>query len=148
MRVFLQRTKSSEVWIAETRHAQVGFGLTLLFGTKTGDTEASCRFLADKVVNLRIFEDEQGKMNLSALDIGAEILIISQFTLYADWRKGRRPAFTDAMEPVAAERMYELFVAAVRQSGLRVETGVFGAKMDIHLVNHGPVSLQLEHDAE
>jgi D-tyrosyl-tRNA(Tyr) deacylase len=147
MRVFLQRTSSSEVWIAGNRHSQVGSGLTLLFGTKTGDTEASCRFLAEKVVNLRIFEDTEQKMNLSALDVKAEIMIISQFTLYADWRKGRRPAFTDAMEPVEAERLYQKFIAVVKESGLRVETGVFAAKMDIHLINHGPVSLLLEHDA-
>ncbi len=148
MRVFLQRTASSEVWIAGNRHSQVGSGLTLLFGTKTGDSEASCRYLAEKVVNLRIFEDNEQKMNLSALDVKAEIMIISQFTLYADWKKGRRPAFTEAMEPIQAEKLYQTFIENVRQSGLRVETGVFGAKMDIHLVNHGPVSLLLEHDAE
>lgn len=147
MRVFLQRTTSSEVWIAGNRHSQVGSGLTLLFGSKSGDTEPSCLYLAEKVVNLRIFEDNDQKMNLSALDVQAEIMIISQFTLYADTRKGRRPAFTEAMEPIEAERLYQQFITAVKESGLRVETGVFGAKMDIHLVNHGPVSLLLEHDA-
>lgn len=148
MRILLQRTTEAEVHIDGQCHSRTGNGLTLLFGTKTGDTEASCRFLADKVVNLRIFEDAQEKMNLSALDVGAEIMIVSQFTLYADTRKGRRPAFTEAMEPVEAKRLYDLFIAAVRASELRVETGVFGAKMDVRMVNHGPVTILLEHDAE
>ncbi len=118
----------------------------VLFGTKTGDSEKSCAYLADKVVNLRIFEDAEGKMNLSALDVRAEIMIVSQFTLYADTRKGRRPAFTDAMEPVEAERLYNRFVQFVAESGLVTRTGVFGARMEISLTNHGPVTIILEHE--
>jgi D-tyrosyl-tRNA(Tyr) deacylase len=117
-----------------------------MFGTRTGDDEQSCRVLADKLVNLRIFEDEQQKMNLSALEVSGEIMIVSQFTLYADTRKGRRPAFTDAMEPTQAEQLYDRFVDLVRATGLVTGTGQFGAKMDIRLTNHGPVTIMLEHD--
>lgn len=127
-------------------HSNTASGLLVLVGSRRGDTDESCRKLADKVVNLRIFEDEQDKMNLSALDVGAEIMIVSQFTLYADTRKGRRPAFTDAMEPVEAERLYELFAEGVRQSGLTTRTGVFGAKMDVRFNNQGPVTIILDHD--
>lgn len=115
-------------------------------GTKTGDTEEDCHKLADKVVNLRIFEDEQGKMNLSALDVSAEIMIVSQFTLYADTKKGRRPAFTEAMEPVEAEKLYDRFIDMVASHGLKVGTGVFGAKMDLSFNNCGPVTIILEHE--
>lgn len=115
-------------------------------GTRTGDQEASCHKLADKAVNLRIFEDEQGKMNLSALDVGAEIMIVSQFTLYADTSKGRRPAFTEALEPGEAERLYDRFIESVRSYGLEVSTGVFGARMDLRFNNTGPVTIILEHE--
>ena len=118
----------------------------ILFGSRTGDREESCAILADKAVNLRIFEDDQGKMNLSSLDVSGEIMIVSQFTLYADTRKGRRPAFTEAMEPVEAERLYERFVALVAASGLVTRTGRFGAKMEVRLTNSGPVTIMLEHD--
>jgi D-tyrosyl-tRNA(Tyr) deacylase len=147
MRVLIQRTAGAEVWIDNALHSKTGPGLLLLVGTKTGDKEESCAFLADKTVNLRIFEDDAGKMNLSALDVKAEIMIVSQFTLYADTRKGRRPSFTEAMEPVAAERLYERFVELVRASGLIVQTGVFGARMDVKLTNRGPVTILLEHEA-
>ena len=146
MRIVVQRTAGAEVWIDNTLHSKAEAGLLVLIGTKTGDTEQSCAFLADKVVNLRIFEDDSGKMNLSALDIGAEIMIVSQFTLYADTRKGRRPSFTEAMEPVAAERLYQRFVELVRASGLVVQTGIFGARMDLKFTNRGPVTIILEHE--
>jgi D-tyrosyl-tRNA(Tyr) deacylase len=146
MRLVVQRTLGVEVAIGGVKHSATGQGLLVLFGTKTGDREESCAFLADKTVNLRIFEDAQGKMNLSALDVGAEMMVVSQFTLYADTRKGRRPAFTDAMEPAAAERLYDRFVELVRASGVVVQTGVFGAKMDLKFTNHGPVTIILEHD--
>ena len=117
-----------------------------MVGSRTGDTELLCAKLADKVVNLRIFEDDEGKMNLSALDVGAEIMVVSQFTLYADTKKGRRPAFTDAMEPATAEKLYDLFVDCVKKSGLTVGTGIFGARMDIRFNNFGPVTIILDHN--
>lgn len=145
MRVLLQRTSRAEVWIDGQLHSETGKGLLLLFGSHTDDQEDQCGFLADKTVNLRIFEDSEGKMNLSALDVGAEIMIVSQFTLYADTRRGRRPGFSDAMEPGMAERLYSRFVDLVRASDLKVESGIFGASMDIRLTNHGPVTILLEH---
>ncbi|MCK4631719.1 MAG: D-tyrosyl-tRNA(Tyr) deacylase [candidate division Zixibacteria bacterium] len=147
MRTLVQRTKEAQLFIDGRLHCETGCGLLVLFGTRTGDSEVSCNYLADKLVNLRIFEDDDGKMNRSALDVGAEIMIVSQFTLYADTRKGRRPAFTDAMEPVEAERLYKTFTERVGASGLTVQTGVFGAIMDIKLTNHGPVTILLEHEA-
>jgi D-tyrosyl-tRNA(Tyr) deacylase len=146
MRLIVQRTTGAEVWINDAVHSSTGFGLIVLFGTRTGDTEESCGILADKVVNLRIFEDNQGKMNLSALDVEAEIMVVSQFTLYADTRKGRRPAFTEAMEPVEAERLYHVFIERVAASGLTTRGGIFGARMDVRFTNHGPVTIILEHD--
>jgi D-aminoacyl-tRNA deacylase len=146
MRVLLQRTSGCEVWIDNRKHSATGDGLLLLFGTRSGDTEASCGWLADKAVNLRIFEDEEGKMNLSALDVGAEIMVVSQFTLYADSRKGRRPSFTDAMDPVEAEKLYDRFIELVAASGLTTRSGMFGAHMDIKFTNHGPVTILLEHE--
>lgn len=145
MRLLVQRVTGAEVWIDEQCHSRTGDGLMVLFGTHRDDTESSCGILADKLVNLRIFEDRAGKMNLSALDVNAEIMVVSQFTLYADTRKGRRPAFTDAMEPVEAERLYDRFVQLVAASELETATGVFGAKMDVKITNHGPVTILLEH---
>ena len=145
MRVLLQRTLGVEVWIDGKLHSATGRGLLLLFGTHVNDTEESCGQLADKAVNLRIFEDADDKMNLSALDMEAEIMIVSQFTLYADTRKGRRPGFSEAMEPAEAEKLYKRFIELVAASGLTVKTGVFGAKMDVKLTNHGPVTILLEH---
>jgi D-tyrosyl-tRNA(Tyr) deacylase len=146
MRLVVQRTTGVEVWIDGTLHCSTKAGLLVLFGTKQGDVEKSCDYLADKVLNLRIFEDAEHKMNLSAMDTHAEIMIVSQFTLYADTRKGRRPAFTDAMEPVEANRLYNRFIEIVSQSGLVVKSGVFGAKMDIRFSNYGPVTIILDHD--
>jgi len=146
MKLILQRTKGVEVWIDGGLHSQTGPGLLVLFGTRTGDREDSCPILADKTVNLRIFEDNQEKMNLSALDVGAEIMVVSQFTLYADTRKGRRPAFIEAMEPVEAERLYNLFVERVTASNLVTKSGLFGAKMDVKFSNNGPVTIILQHE--
>lgn len=146
MRLLVQRVKNAEVWIDGNCHSRTGEGLLVLHGTKSTDSEQSCGILADKLVNLRIFEDENDKMNLSALDVEAEIMIVSQFTLYADTSKGRRPAFTDALEPIKAEQFYNRFVELVKASELKTETGKFGAKMDIRLTNHGPVTILLEHD--
>ncbi|HEX2897090.1 MAG TPA: D-aminoacyl-tRNA deacylase [candidate division Zixibacteria bacterium] len=146
MRVLVQRVKNCEVWIDGKMTSSIGAGLLLFHGSKTGDSEKSCGLLAEKIVNLRIFEDNQEKMNLSALDTKAEIMIVSQFTLYADTHKGRRPAFTEAMEPKEAEKLYLKLIELVQVSGLKTAAGVFGAKMDIKLTNHGPVTIMLEHD--
>ncbi len=148
MRILVQRVKTAEVWINGQVHSSIGPGLLALQGSTVTDQAESCAVLADKIVNLRIFEDDKGKMNLSVLDIGAEIMIVSQFTLYADTCKGRRPAFTDAMPPVEAEQLYEKFIELVGASGLKISTGVFGAKMDIKLTNQGPVTILLEHDIQ
>lgn len=146
MRLLIQRTDGCEVWIDGARHSATGPGLLILHGTRIGDAEASCGYLADKAVNLRIFEDSAGKMNLSALDVHAEIMIVSQFTLYADTRKGRRPAFSEAMPPEEAEPLYNRLVELVAASSLTTRTGVFGAKMDIKFTNSGPVTIMLEHE--
>lgn len=145
MRLLVQRVKGVEVVIDSVVHSRTGAGLLILFGTKTGDIDESCAHLAEKVVNLRIFEDSDGKMNLSALDVRAEIMVVSQFTLYADTHKGRRPAFTEAMQPTQAEQMYQHFVDLVARSGLVTRTGSFGAVMDVTFTNHGPVTILLEH---
>jgi D-tyrosyl-tRNA(Tyr) deacylase len=145
MKLVVQRVASCDVHIGGNRHSATKGGLLVLFGTRIGDTKEHCAFLCDKLVNLRIFEDADEKMNLSALDTKAEIMIVSQFTLYADTRKGRRPSFTDAMPPQEAEPLYDHFVSLVCQAGLVVKTGVFGAKMDVSLTNHGPVTIILEH---
>ena len=146
MRVVIQRVAEAEVWIDGQAHSRIGRGLLVLFGSKTGDKEESCSWLAEKTTNLRIFEDAEHKMNLSAVDIGGEVMVVSQFTLYADARKGRRPAFTDAMEPIEAERLYNRYVEMIRASGLTTRTGSFGAKMQVKLTNDGPVTILLEHD--
>lgn len=146
MRLVIQRTTGVEVWIDQKPHSTTARGLLILFGTRTGDTEASCAWLADKVVNLRIFEDDDDKMNRSALDIGGELMIVSQFTLYADTRKGRRPSFIEAQEPKEAERLYHRFVDLVSASGLKTASGIFGAKMDIRFTNDGPVTIIMDHD--
>ena len=146
MRLVIQRVSEASVWIDGSAFSQIDRGLLVLFGSRTDDTEESTQWLAEKTVNLRIFEDAEHKMNLSALDISAEILVVSQFTLYADAHKGRRPAFTDAMEPVEAERLYQRYLIALAASGRTVRTGSFGAKMDVRLINDGPVTIILDHD--
>jgi len=144
LKVVLQRVKEASVEVDQRKVGEIGKGLTLLVGAKNGDTEKDCSYLADKVVNLRIFEDNQGKMNLSALDMKAEILVISQFTLYGDASKGRRPSFTGALEPREAERLYLKFVQLLKEKGLRVKEGIFGAKMLVKIFNWGPVTFILE----
>ncbi|MBU0984919.1 MAG: D-tyrosyl-tRNA(Tyr) deacylase, partial [candidate division Zixibacteria bacterium] len=141
MRLLVQRTDGVEVWVDDQCFSRTGKGLLVLFGTRTGDTEGSCGYLADKVVNLRIFEDNEGRMNRSVLDESGDIMVVSQFTLYADTRKGRRPGFGQAMEPVEAERLYNRFTALVAASGLTTRTGSFGARMDIRFNNLGPVTI-------
>jgi D-tyrosyl-tRNA(Tyr) deacylase len=146
MRLVVQRTSGVEVLIDGKLHSSTSAGLLVLFGTRKGDKEQSCTWLADKLVNLRIFDDEADKMNLSALDVGGEIMVVSQFTLYADTRKGRRPSYNEAMEPVQAEKLYDCFIEQVELSGLKVSSGVFGARMDVRFVNVGPVTVIVDHD--
>lgn len=124
---------------------EIGLGLLVLLGAGTGDGANEVDYMIDKVANLRIFADDAGKMNRSVLDVGGGILAVSQFTLYGDARKGRRPAFTQALEPTAAEALYERFVAGLRAAGVaRVESGVFGAMMSVELTNEGPVTILID----
>ncbi|EJL31237.1 D-aminoacyl-tRNA deacylase [Brevibacillus sp. BC25] len=144
MRVVVQRTREASVTVAGEIVGQIDHGLMLLVGITHEDTEKEVEFVADKIANLRIFEDEEGKMNFSVLDKGGQILSVSQFTLYGDCKKGRRPNFMAAARPDQAEPLYELFNAKLREKGLQVETGRFGAMMDVRLLNDGPVTLIVE----
>ncbi len=144
MRVVLQRSKAAQVTVSGETVGRIDHGLVLLVGIADGDTEEDARYLADKIAGLRIFEDEQGKMNRSVLETGGQVLSISQFTLYGDCRKGRRPNFMAAARPELAEPLYERFNGMLREAGLHVETGRFGAMMDVSLVNDGPVTLIVE----
>jgi len=144
MRIVLQRVKEASVQVNEKIVGQIGPGLVLLVGIQHGDTEADVRYLADKCVNLRIFEDNAGKMNISALEIKAEMLAVSQFTLYADSRKGRRPSFVEAAPPEESEPLFNHFVQMLKTSGLKVETGIFGAHMLVKILNDGPVTIILD----
>ncbi|MET1179986.1 D-aminoacyl-tRNA deacylase [Peribacillus simplex] len=144
MRVVLQRSKAAKVVVADQIIGQIDSGLVLLVGITHGDTIDDAAYLADKIVNLRIFEDENEKMNHSLLDVGGSILSVSQFTLYGDCRKGRRPNFMDAARPEEANELYEAFNDELRKKGVHTETGQFGAMMDVQLTNDGPVTLILE----
>jgi D-aminoacyl-tRNA deacylase len=144
MRVVVQRSKGASVTVGGEVTGQITKGLVLLVGITHADKEEDAIYLADKIVNLRIFEDADEKMNLSLLDVGGEILSVSQFTLYGDCRKGRRPNFMDAARPDQAVQLYELLNGLLREKGIRVETGIFGAMMDVELINDGPVTLILE----
>jgi len=144
MRVVVQRSKEASVTVDGEIVGQIEHGLVLLVGVTHTDTEKDVEFVAEKLANLRIFEDAEEKMNLSVLDTGGQILSISQFTLYGDCRKGRRPNFMAAARPEQAEPLYDLFNAKLREKGLHVETGRFGAMMDVRLLNHGPVTLIVE----
>ena len=144
MRAVVQRVSSARVEVDGEVTGSIGRGLLVLLGVGQGDTEKQAAWLAEKIAGLRIFEDEAGKMNLSAEEVGGGVLVVSQFTLLADCRKGRRPSFTEAAPPEVAERLYQEFVRRVRECGVRVETGVFQAKMRVHLVNEGPVTIWLD----
>jgi len=122
----------------------IGRGLLVLLGVGQGDSEKQAHWLADKIAGLRIFEDDAGKMNLSVEEVGGSLLVVSQFTLYADCRKGRRPSFTGAAPPEEADRLYQVFVQRLKERGLPVATGVFQAMMQVHLVNDGPVTVVVE----
>ncbi len=144
MRAVIQRVKSSSVTVGDETVGKIDNGLLVLLGVAKPDQAADADFLAEKIVNLRIFEDEQGKMNRSLIDIGGEMLVVSQFTLLGDCRKGRRPSFTEAAGPDKANELYEYFVAQVRKTGITVATGRFRAMMEVALINDGPVTLILE----
>ena len=144
MRAVVQRVSEASVRIEGRVVGEIGPGLLVLLGVGRGDGEADADYLAGKVVHLRVFPDEGGQMNRSLLETGGSVLVVSQFTLYGDVRKGRRPGFSSAAPPEEANRLYEHFVALLRGLGAKVETGVFQAMMDVTLVNHGPVTLWLD----
>lgn len=144
MKTVIQRVKSASVTIDGKLHSSINQGILVLYGVEKGDSEDFSRYLAEKILKLRIFEDENGKMNLSVKDIQGELLVVSQFTLAGDTRKGTRPSFDTAMPPQEAEIMYEKFVKLISESGLTVKTGQFGAMMDVALINDGPVTFILE----
>ena len=145
MRAVIQRCRRGSVTVAGEVVGAIDHGLVVLLGAGRGDGEADVAYVVDKLVNLRIFADDEGKMNRSVLDVAGGVLLISQFTLYGDTRKGRRPAFVDALEPGPAEALYERAVAATRAAGVvRVATGVFRADMQVDLVNDGPVTILID----
>ncbi|QNR21670.1 D-tyrosyl-tRNA(Tyr) deacylase [Exiguobacterium sp. Helios] len=144
MRVVLQRVKEASVTVEGAVTGQIDQGFLLLVGITHDDTLEQVNWLADKIAGLRVFEDEEERMNRSLQDVEGKILSVSQFTLYGDIKKGRRPAFTEAAKPDLANELYEAFNARLRQQGIVVETGQFGAMMDVALVNDGPVTLILE----
>lgn len=144
MRAVIQRVRSCSVSIDGEVVSEIGEGLLLLLGVAKGDSTTEMGALSDKILNLRIFPDDQGRMNLSVLDTGGELMVVSQFTLLADCRKGRRPSFVAAEDPALAEPLYEEFVASLASSGLKVATGSFGAMMTVSLENWGPVTLVLD----
>ena len=144
MRVLLQRVSRAEVRVGERVTGRIGRGYLLLVGLTHADGDAALEWMADKVVGLRLFADAEDKMNLALADVGGALLVVSQFTLYGDAAKGRRPSFIDAARPEVAIPLYERFVALLRARGVTVETGEFGAMMDVELVNDGPVTLWLE----
>ena len=144
MRAVIQRVKSASVSIEDRTVGSIGRGLVALLGVGMEDTEKDAAWLADKTANLRIFEDAEGKMNLSVLDIGGQVLVVSQFTLYANARKGRRPSFTDAAPPEKADELYEKYVELLRSSGIEVQTGQFRASMLVDIQNEGPVTIFLD----
>lgn len=146
MRIVVQRVAEARVTVAGETVGEIGRGLAVLLGVGAADTEKDARTLAEKAVNLRIFEDEAGKMNRSLLDTGGDILVVSQFTLFGDCRKGRRPSYASAAPPEMAERLYRRFVEELRTFGLAPATGIFQAMMQVELVNDGPVTILLDSE--
>lgn len=148
MRVVLQRVARAEVRVDDETLGSIGAGFLLLVGFAAGDDEETLRWMADKVRGLRLFPDNEGKMNLPIDEVSGELLVVSQFTLYGDVRKGRRPSFIDAADPEQAERLYDRFVDILREGTVPVATGSFGAMMDVELVNHGPVTLIIDREGD
>lgn len=144
MRAIVQRVTEAKVQVGEETTGEIKSGLLVFLGVGVEDKESDATYLADKILGLRVFEDDDGKMNLSVTEVAGEVLAVSQFTLFGDCRKGRRPSFVAAAPPVEAERLYELFVASVRNQGVSVACGRFRAHMDVSLVNDGPVTLMLD----
>jgi D-aminoacyl-tRNA deacylase len=144
MRLVIQRVSRAKVTVEGKITGEIALGFLVLVGFTSGDSKSECEFFAEKVAQLRVFEDDAGKMNRSLLDVGGGILAVSQFTLYADMQKGRRPSFTDAMPPEPANVLYEVFCQLLRDKNIRVEQGVFGAHMEVELLNNGPVTLLLD----
>lgn len=146
MRAVVQRVSRARVSVDDEVTGEIGPGILLLLGVSTSDAEADADYLLDKVLNLRIFDDSDGKMNVSLIENGLDLLVVSQFTLYGDSRRGRRPSYIHAARPDEANRLYEYFVAKARNEIARVETGRFQAMMDVELVNDGPVTLLLDSE--
>jgi len=144
MRAVIQRVKSASVYVDGRLSGKIGNGLLVLLGVAKGDDEKDVSFMVSKLPDLRIFEDATGKFNLSLRGTGGEMLLISQFTLYGDCSKGRRPSFTEAEEPAAAKSLYEKLILKLKEQGIPIETGEFQARMEVHLINDGPVTLLLD----
>ena len=144
MRVILQRVNNSRVTVEGEPIAEIGLGVVILLGIGHGDGEEQARYLANKIANLRIFEDQAGKINRSLLEVGGEAIVVSQFTLYADTRKGRRPSFTDAAPPETASPLVERFAQLLVEQGVPTQTGEFGAHMLVEIANDGPVTIWME----
>ena len=146
MRAVLQRVSHAKVSVDGETTGEIGTGILVLLGISSRDTEADAEYLLKKMVGLRIFEDANGKMNLSLTNVNGALLIVSQFTLYGDSRNGRRPSYIDAADPATAQQLYEFFVSEARKQVVEVETGKFQAMMDVALVNHGPVTILLDSE--
>jgi D-tyrosyl-tRNA(Tyr) deacylase len=146
LRVVIQRVARGKVTVEGNTVAEIGHGVVILVGVGPNDGEEQARYISEKITNMRIFEDEGGKMNLSLLDVGGEAIVVSQFTLYADTHKGRRPSFVNAAPPEIAEPMVERFAALLESQGVPTQTGQFGAKMAVEIINDGPVTIWMERD--
>jgi D-aminoacyl-tRNA deacylase len=144
MKAVIQRVKEAWVDVDSRRVGSIGPGSLVLLGVAKGDSEDKCRILADKILNLRVFDDQDGRMNMSVLEAKGSLLVVSQFTLFGDCRKGRRPSYSEAAPPDIARDLYEFFVEECRRSGLPVATGIFQARMQVGLINDGPVTLLVD----